>query len=239
MAVSFHGFGSNRAGGAVQATVTMSADSAGDRLIAVVSADNGNGSTITTPGTGTWVQLDYQNNLTPDGETVAIYECLNSPGTGSYAWTVSNDYSVVMQSFSGANIAAASAHSIVATSFSANASPMTVTASSVTTATINAMLVFAYGLDTTAAATSTLTTPPSGFTNGTAEAQVDNWGSCGLCSNVQAAIGASGSAAATISATSTAGWYAWLIAIPSTDVVAAVGPPINTNSNNLAFSFNF
>ena len=217
MACTIHGTGSNN--GTQNVTVTLT-DSVHDRLVAVLSGDTNQ--TITVPASGSWSLLNRQDLAGPDGQTIAIYECLDSPGTGSYTWTYGNsfDYSVCMTSVSGGDNVTAATVSTAATNTSANTSPITVTASNaVTTPTNDSAVIHAWGLDTTAKTTTTAVTPPTGFSNSVFEATVSNWGSCGMSSKIQASAGTTGSTSSTVTVGATAGYAAWNIAIP------ASGPP--------------
>lgn len=197
MAIAFVAASSTQTSSATATLSVPSGTQADDVLIALLWARGDNSQTITPPAGWTAVTalLRTGNNTATDANHQVFVRVAGGSEPGSYTWTLgsSMQWSGGMVAYRGVDTAAPidnSSTQIVATS-------ATITAPSLTTLTNGAQLVYAIGVNSG----STSITAPSGYSE---RFQVTTNLRSAVADHAQATAGASGTVAATLSASRSA-----------------------------------
>lgn len=206
--------------GAGSVSITWPAVAIHNRAYIVVTQD-GAGGTFTAPSGFT--QIATANMGTPDGQCIYVWEKKDCTGseTGAIAVNTSNgstgDTVGVLLVLSGRdNTAAATFVSAISFSSAANATPISMAATS-GTAVAGDDLISAFATDQTVAADVWNFTAPSGFTE-RQDVQASSWASLGVSTQNNVSAGAVGTVTSTATRTSgsgQAGWLAYVIAVPA------------------------
>lgn len=215
--MAFRSASSDRSGGSSTPAVTVPAGVQIDDIVILAAASD----SPTASFTGTWPAGFTQFadvDITNDGQSAGVaWKRLTAADAGSYTLTSigsTNDWGIIALAFSGRHTTDPPVADHTENS-SANTSPVTATAPSVT-AVSGDDLAFIVAFDTTAADTaSSTTTAPAGYTE-----QVDfvsgGWAQMEAATKDNVSAGATGSVSSSTTLTGgSAGWSAWNIRIPA------------------------
>lgn len=195
-----------------------------DIAILVINLDNTGHGTLTFPAGFTTLFTTTVSG--PDQHTQALaWKRLIAADTGNYTvtWTGANDAIGECALFSGRDTSNPPTAS-EATDTSANASPISVSAATVTALTGDDLL-WAGGLDLTSSTATSSCAPPSAFTERQDDAR--DWCALSIATEDNVSSGATGTITGTWTTTGTAGWLAHLVRIP-----AAGGAAITSGSSD-------
>lgn len=186
---------------------------ADDYMVAVISVDGG-ARTITPPAG--WTQLALVQKTTGDQQTMGVYGKRAGGSEGAnYAFTVSGGAGGgAIVGYSGVDTTTAIDVTASTAESTGGTSPVTVAASSVTTVTANAMVLWIAATDQGANnPISAGFTPPTGFTERVDNSSYD-WTTFTVAEKGFASAGATGSVSGTFSASSGShGYIAALVAL--------------------------
>ena len=207
-----------------------------DIAIIGASIDNAAGQTFNW-GTG-FTELRDTDLASPDGHNGSIaWKRLTAADTGNYtvSWTANADYLLQCVLFSGRHTTDPPVAATAATDTNANTSPITVTSNAVTAIDGDDLLWVALP-DVTAGNGGTSFSPPTDFTErtDTVDAGTNGWCTMSMATRDNVSAGSTGGIAGTFVASSTAGWVAHLVRIP-TSAAPAAGQPTSKRHGGVPF----
>lgn len=224
--MAYRSSSSNSGNSTTPSTAVPSGAAIDDIVFLFATVDDGGGDFATGDWPTGFTELGEQP-LTGDGQTVAVgWKRLTAADTGSYTFGavtgVARDWVCQAVCFSGRHTTTAPTISTVATNNSANASPVTVTANGLTAASGDDLLWIS-GPDLRQTGVTVNHTAPTNYTE--RQDATSAWSSLSCATRDNVGAGATGTVSGSFTISSgTAGWLAWLIAVP-----AAGGTPASTS----------
>lgn len=190
---------------------------AGDLLLFSIGWDNAASAISSWPAGFATVPNTFQQQGAPDGNThICGYKIASGSESGTLTATFTSangaGAAASLRAYSGVDPANPfDATAVVTINTTANATPITVTAPTISTVKANAMLVY-FGSSDDSGVTATSFPAPTGFAN--ADNPFRNFTNLCVADKIQASPGASGSVSAVLTLPSgTAGWAAFLLAL--------------------------